>query len=945
MKAALASKKPSHVIVTSAEEIGITLDEIKKDQKTAKAKIVAFVKKVTAMQDLTVEQKQEKDGKQVLVASKVKQLKVANITNVTVDKDGTIQIAIQSDEGTSADVSIPLDDQGNGVENAPVEGDATGEGLDNLLGGDTAGAAPAMPPAAPAPEAPLPTAAAKGKMEKTAQFGGAGGGAGGDTLGGGKDQGAALPQGMPAMDKGEGLQSFTDDEKEEEKAPGVGEQMMPGSICPFCHSNDTTTGKKELPAGAFECNNCGSVYEVHVNIEVLNPEGMSFEKGEGTDNVVEPKLPDMPVAASVKLDKAGLEKIASCETKVGHVCPACGMTECKPQEKTAGSIVYVCPACETKTTKEILVASDKSSYMNIQWNLNPKKVFSAGCKTCKQAALEYAALVKVTTMMKKAAEGSKKPETAFPMANCAEYVSRRWGANATATFGPCRGQPLADCACKQLEAFGLRKRMDIEKLASVYAQPDPMDECLKMQMGKGYKQAQADTICKSYQKKYAKESDNNEWLEAFGGDSRFTTEELRIMKQKSDAILNKKAQVAPVAPVENLEADLSMPLDDVQPVGDEAQGEETVMVEIPESLAKDLAGQISEQTEAPAEAAPVDLESVGEPVVAGSKAAVKVAAKQTKVEDISSGVEGKVKGGKGTLGNESKSNIDVPAIKPNVPSNESASKIKGEKQTIPEATLPDIATGDALIAGEKETQKGMPANNIDARGRVIAKQQDGLSKEAAKPTKVEDISSGVAGKVKGGNGAIGNEGKDNIDVPADKPNIPSRGKGSEIEGEKQTIPDATLPDIATGDAFIGGEKEAQKGMPANNIDIRGRVLESDAKREKQTERIAAARNKKASQVAGKLMGMGRISESDYDAVVEDLSKIEVDRIEAFADRMYRNVKTSATAPAVLSTPIVQEASAYKPELPKTANEELKGIFTIGSPLLNEKAMEDDRNNA
>ena len=59
-----------------------------------------------------------------------------------------------------------------------------------------------------------------------------------------------------------------------------------------------------------------------------------------------------------------------------------------------------------------------------------------------------------------------------------------------------------------------------------------MDKCLELQKNKGYKEVQASTICNAMKTKYASESDNNEWLEAFAGDSQFTTEELRVMKQK-----------------------------------------------------------------------------------------------------------------------------------------------------------------------------------------------------------------------------------------------------------------------------------------------------------------------------------------------------------------------------------------------------------------------------
>jgi hypothetical protein len=957
-------KKPDHIIEATLKEIGTTIEEIKLDKMAAKKKISAFVKQVAAMKDVTVESlRTGKDGKKVIMASKVPQLKIANITNVTVDsKDGTVQIAIQTEEGDmKADLELPLDDQGKGVDGAPAEGDATGEGLDKLIAGLPADNAQ-TPPTAPAPEAPLPTAttaATSSKIQRTAQFGGGSGGGlpGGGPLGGGAEPNAATPQGMPAMDAEQGLQSFTEEDKADDKAPGVGEQMMPGSICPFCHGTDTTTGKKDLPPGAFECNNCGAVYEVHVNIEMLNPENAKFEKGNGDDaEVIEPDLPEMPVAASIQLNKGSIEKIASCEQKYGHVCPACGMTECKPLEKTASKIVYICPSCETKTTKDVLVdMTDKSSFMQVAWNLNPRKVATAGCEECKKAALEYVALVNVTKMMKKASESSQNPKTAFPMANCVEYVARRWGANAVATFGPCKGKPIAECACKQLEAFGMRTRKDIERLASVYAQPDPMDECLKLHVKKGYKQAQAKLICAAMMEKYAKENEKNEWLEAFGSDSRFTTEELRIMKKKANELLTRKAQIE--MPKDNLDADLGAPLDDVKPIDDETaiidgETDDTITVEIPKEVAADLAGQIDVQTEeaiqtgddttlpemppeTSPEMPPIDDSTASDvSIEASGKRTVRVAAKPNKVEDISVGVAGKVKGGTKTLGNEGPSNIDVPASKPVIPSNPKGSKIKGEVQTIPEAIEPDIAKDNSLMGDEANTQKGMPPISLDTRGRVIAEgNQEQITKEAAKPKLVEDISVGVEGKVKNGQKPIGNESKDNILVDAKKPVIPS----------KDSL-DVTLPDIPVDHATMEGEKTT-KGIgtdtPPINNDIRGRVI-ADGKRDRQIERIAAARHKKACQVAAKLMGFGRIASEDYDAVVEDLAKIEVDRIEAFAERMFKNTKTASAQQVTLSTPIVQEASAYQPEMPKTMADALKGIFTIGTKQLNDAIQEEDK---
>ena len=466
-KAMTASvRKPSHIIEASLSEVGITKEMVKADKEAAKKIIKGFAKGAAASANM----------------------KISAVTNVTIDGD-VIQIAIQTEEGEGK-VEVPLAGEGVGPESAPLEGDTAGENLDQLMN-ETPTPAPAGSTGVPPPEAPLPTAtppamaAAKATLTKEAQVpsGGGPGATGGPGIGGGAGDPMA-PGGMPAapaMDVG--LQSFTGNEDaDQEELPGEGEQGIPGTVCPFCHSTDTETGKKELPAGAFSCNGCGAIYQMHVNVEVLNPENMEFtdEKAE-PKKPEEPSLPEMPVAASMKLTKDTLVKVADAERKFGHVCPACGMVECKPISQTAGKTVYVCPTCETQTVKEISVnkADPSDVEMTVAWTLNPMKIKSAGCPACKEEAKKFAALKSVIAMMKQAGQNAQKPETAFPMANCVERIARRWGANATASYGPCRGKMLADCVCKQLETFGLTKVRHMEKLAEVYTQKDPMTECVK----------------------------------------------------------------------------------------------------------------------------------------------------------------------------------------------------------------------------------------------------------------------------------------------------------------------------------------------------------------------------------------------------------------------------------------------------------------------------------
>jgi len=727
----------------------------------------------------------------------------------------------------------------------------------------------------------------------------------------------------------QGIQSLTSEEpKDEKKFPGAGEQIMPGAVCPICHSTDTTAGKEGRPAGQYECNQCGLVYEYHVNIEVLNPESMEVSEDGEKPGIKEPSLPEMPVAAMIDLDKGVMTKVAAAEKKYGHVCAACGMTGCKPIEQSAGRVVYVCPACETRNEKDVLVDSKDASkaVMRIAWTLDPAKIRTAGCDGCKAAALKFVAARKVAAMMKSAAS------TPFPMANCFERIAKKWGVNAVASYGPCKGKPLADCVCKQLAAFGMRDVGSMNRLAAVYTQEDPMEECVRKHMDGTlglFTQAQAKLMCGALKRKAmadaaTREVNENEFIMAFANGGRHSIEELRIMKQKWAEILGKTAQVGEM----DDSTDIGAPIGDVP-----AEGQETVTIELPATVAQDVAAQVDEATKAPADAEVVDgaPKAPEAPVVAAATATVKVAAKPKVVEKIEGEVEAGIPRGNATIGNEK-----PPEAKngPEIPRGDA--KLGHEAPL--DATLPDIPSDSEFIGGEAEAQKGMPAPDVKLKGTVIAEGK-GTVKEAAKPTKVETIEKDVEAGVPRKNETLGNEGKKNIDVDMAKPKIPEGD--AKMGGEAP--PEATLPDIPADSAYMGGEAEAQKGMPGINTEIKGTVIAGDEARKRQIERIAAARTMKANSVLSRLMGEGRIrvsSQQEFERLATDLSQIPLDRIEAFAERLCQPApvvkQASAQVPA-LAAPIVQEASSYvdekKPEAQPTVVEQMRSWFTVGSKEL------------
>ena len=916
-KEASIAKKASHIIQTSLDEIGLDKKSVLEDKVVAKKIIAGFAQ----------------------AACLSNNIKLAGITNVKIDEKGRVDIAIstEGDEDQQVEVSLPpAEDEIMPSETTP-EGDTTGDNLDNLLGETPPASATPLPPPVPAPAPQVPPIGAKSNVviKKIAQTPGMQD-IPGAPMGAGKPN-AALPIAAPGPAMGEAVQSLTQDEPE----AGVGEADSPGqfpagSKCPFCGSSDVDVGGKGKEPGFCSCKDCGSEYEISVNIEVLNPAEMSFEEeGKTIPEPKEPELPEMPVAASIKLDKGSIIKLASLEKTKGYVCPACGQTECKAIVKVAGHVSCVCPACETPFEHDALINVDKpeEGILNVTWKLDPKKT-SANCESCKEAAKKFAAKIKVFKMMKKAAT------TKFPMANCVERIARRWGANAVSTFGPCKGKPLAECVCKELEKYGLTSNKKMNKLAEAMTQEDPMGKCLKDQLAKGYKQAQADIICSALKKKYATKEDDNIFLMAWNDEADLNGEELDIMREKSYGNEIDSIENAPIADEGDI-GDVLPPIDKV---------EETVTIEIPIAAAEELKVQLEEATDVSTEKAPDEVEieiKEGEPAVGSgstlevaeeklplaAKNTVKITKEAKKPEEVKN-IEKDVKDmprGNAELGKEGPDNINKKIDKPDVPEGKATMGKEGPANIDVKAELPDIPTSDASYMGkEKEIQKDMPAISTEIKGTVIAKKDDKLTKEATQPQKVEHMETKV--EIPRGDAKLGEESAKNIDVALSEPKIP-RGDAKLGEESKDNIDKPVLEvNVPTGDAYIGKEKEVQKDMPANTVESLGTVRASEEKKVKQLERLATARHEKACLVAAQLLGQGRIKSEDMEDVVKDLSKLEIDRIESFASKIYPKIVREASV-GTLTSAVVLESKGIEVPQEESLKDKLSKLFTPGSKQL------------
>jgi hypothetical protein len=897
------------------------------------------------------------------------------ITNVSVKED-TIEIAIKwgGDDGLAGDVDLTVPGADGDIEpdlTAP-EGDVAGDNLDALMN------PPPPPAAAPAAGAPAPTPApapaggvaaaakSKGKMTHEAQMPG-GAGIPGAPLGGGSNPADAMMAGAPSADAA-GVQTFSEEpaDKEEDKLPGAGEQLLPGSICPFCRSTDTNVGQEGREAGVFACDNCGAIYKFAVNVEVLNPDKMSFDKdGKGAtagEKVEEPKMPEMPVAADIDLSKGNLVRLAKCEKQHGHVCPACGAEDCKSQEEDGKYASYTCPACNTKVAKEVFIDKDdpEQSFMRVAWTVNPKKVFTnKGCKGCEEATRMFLARKKVAMMLKSAAK-QDDPTAAFPMANCMEKIAKRYGSNAQATFGPCKGKPLADCVCKQLQQFNMRKTRFLDKFAELYTSKDPMDQCVEDHAAKGYKTAQAKTLCEAIRHENLGEEDVNMFIAALGGDKEFSKHELRAMHEAYVGMTKTAQEIDDLPPVDDSEIGApEAPVPPEEPVGaqpemagDAIPASDTVTVEIPADVAQDIADQLDTQTGAKEEEAievpdiPVDGNVPPEIPDVGSAGELEVAAKSKgdnmkkeaekakHVENIESEVTSGIPRGKATMGNEGKDNIDKPMAKPSIPRSTATLGKEGPDNINVATKDADVPTGNAYMGHEKEVQSKLPGNTLKEKGTIIATKDEAMKKEAKTPDHVEHIETEVEAGIPRSKATIGNESASNIDVPMADPKIPTGKATLGKEGPDNIDVKMDKVDVPTGNAYMGNEKEVQKGMPGLEVKEKGTII-AEQKGE-QMEKIAQARWKKACAVVARYVAAGYIREDEQESIIEDLSKLSFERIESFAEKMFKRPATTRTAAAqgeVLTAAVVQESTALQApqeSVSKSLADQLKDTFTVGS---------------
>lgn len=437
-------------------------------------------------------------------------LKYAALINVTVEDD-VVTIAVETDNES---VEIPLGGEKEDVmeEEIDLGGDVPAEDeldlgapIEDVPEAPELGGTEGVAPPAPAGEDLLGLAASKDALTKKAQFGG-----GNAEVPGGQGAGAASPEDLATapdmMPEEGGVQTFSDDEElaAEEELPG-GEQQEAGTICPICGSDDTETGRKDQQPGQFDCNVCGAKYTLHLNVDVLNPEEL-WEGSTKEDQLEEPQMPEMPVAAFVDVSNGTLSKFADTFREDDVTCPACGRhaeIDGKPTSHKA-----TCASCGTVTTRDAVmdIENPKTACFRIEWVPKPLK-----CKNCNESRKAFASDLTFKKMIKSAST------VKFPVKNAIAWIDREYGAGRTVTYGPEAGKKLASTVVGQLKTFGLEHVRYMKRLCEVQTKEDPMDKCLKMQKKQGFTVREATRLCGCIKDKYASENDDNIFMAAFAG--------------------------------------------------------------------------------------------------------------------------------------------------------------------------------------------------------------------------------------------------------------------------------------------------------------------------------------------------------------------------------------------------------------------------------------------
>jgi hypothetical protein len=530
------------------------------DSETAFDKTAAFdaaFNEVTAQES---EATQENDGLHQVRAS-FEDIGVEDENDATFIKAAEAYARAKVDNNDTVLASIELGET--------AEGEPTGEVYITLK--ETAHLTPAEKTAITAKSQGTVRIAERDELVREAQMGGALGGGmdAGGGMGGGGGAGATMPTppaGAPgdpsATPPVESLEGAPGEETGDDAGDSA-EPLPPGSICPVCGSEDV-----DIVEGKGKCNNCNSQFVFKVNVEVTRWTGVNDTNSNDADGGDEENggapldgdpgtqegegfampdaggdaggaAPNIPVAAMTKLTPFALQKVAEAGHSLGSISPINGTTN---THKLANG-KFLCLA--SGVTYEVIALADTKNPKAIwaEWRWTPK--FSGSdCTTCRRAKSVWATALKTAglsdaefeklSFIKKADKiiemdkaglfraiktASKNSsvmaefkaayavEGDFPINSCREKIANRYGENALAVSGPCKGEKLHDCVCNQLKKASVYSDTLALKVADSWKDRDGCLECMEDYVRFGYDLEKSASVCQHLKVKCASPED------------------------------------------------------------------------------------------------------------------------------------------------------------------------------------------------------------------------------------------------------------------------------------------------------------------------------------------------------------------------------------------------------------------------------------------------------
>jgi len=690
------------------------------------------------------------------------------------------------------------------------------------------------------------------KLNKLAQMGPAGGGTPemGGEMGGG---GTTMPSGPADPTLGTPpIESFTESEDSEMMSGDEEFDVSPpGTKCPVCGSDDV-----EVENGSFDCHDCEAQGEMSIEMNVTRWPGtiedskgdmegdMEGDLGEEPMMGEEPAMDlGMPMAASVTTLGRKFYKKASESGKMvfmaGKFCPTCSSDNTEVEIDGSSQ----CFSCSQKYVTK--VASDgKDIKLVTVW----RPITEA--KECKDCDVEKIASNE-EKMLKIASANYQfqAPLNANQFNDCLGKMSRRFGLNAIAMSGACKGKPLAQCTCNKMYSADKNSDALIMRLANRLIEKDPMNECVEDKIREGLDSEASCDACEALKKKAFFEFPEEEEIELIvdtpmsdmegddimvdGLDNDGILEEVAALLHKIEDMMGGDAHDI-IDDSDNLLEDNSFDSDDVDGLDNDDDGDHDMDDHDMEDSDDDMEDSDDDMEDMEDMD---DMDDMGGDLIDESKTMKMDDMVSDPVEDAMNNLKDAVDSvmNKESMGDdmvEDNAMEDMDDNEESCGGMSMSSTEEGENPALPneEEEINKLAqnmkSSNIKRYNETDTLSTLTtADTMQINDLLGDRKISDQAKEVTPDRKTSQEETGEIGKVQDGS-TMGHEEK----FDASEPDVPM-GKNESLLGPDEEIPTDKVS-IPAGDGAMGHEKETVGDEVMTDHD--GRVQQTTAKNQKQT---------------------------------------------------------------------------------------------------------------